>query len=348
MIKRAILFLILFISMVLTGCGTQNEESISKNDFLLDTVVSIRLYDVPAEKEVLIDESFALIAELEDVLSVHVEGSDLYNIMTQAGIAPVEVSGLTMEIFTKSIAYSEMTDGKFDVSAGPLISLWNIDPPNGHVPSQEELEEVLPLIDYSKIIIDEENQTVYLEDEGMVANLGAIAKGFIADKVKDYLVEAGIEHAIINLGGNVLLIGDKADGTAFRIGVQDPDALRNTYLGVIETTDNSLVSSGDYERYFEQDGVRYHHILDPDTGYPSDTSLRQVSIISPKSVDGDALSTSVFLLGLEKGLELINSIEDVEAVFVTEENQVIVTEGLRDQFTFNEADYADIYEVTYR
>lgn len=352
MLKKVFLFLIIFVSLVFAGCTPEdepvNEESISKNDFLLDTVVTVRLYDVPAEKEALIDESFALISELENVLSVHVEGSDLYKIMTNAGVAPVEVSDETMEIFKKSLAYSEKTDGKFDISAGPLISLWNINPPEGHVPTQEELTEALGKIDYSKIQIDEDNQTVYLEDEGMVANLGAIAKGFIADKVKEYLVGEGIEHAIINLGGNVLLIGNKADGTDFRIGVQDPDALRNTYLGVIETADSSLVSSGDYERYFEQDGVRYHHILDPDTGYPSETELRQVSIISPESVDGDALSTSVFLLGLEKGLELINSLEEVNAVFVTKGGQVVVTEGLKDQFTFNEDEYGDLYEVIYR
>lgn len=342
------LLILIFWILLLTGCGSKKVESITKNEFLLDTVVTIRLYDVSEDKEALIDDSFELIAELERLLSVHEEGSDLYNIKENAGKQPVQVSDYTFEVIKRSLDYSAMTEGKFDVTAGPLIALWNIDPPMGYVPTQAELEQTVAKVDYTKLILDEETKSVFLEDEGMIANLGAIAKGYIADQVKIFLLDEGIEHAIINLGGNVLLIGGRPDGAGFRIGVQDPDADRNIYLGVIVSADTSIVSSGDYERFFEQDGIRYHHILDPDIGYPSDTEIRQVSIVSPKSVDGDALSTTLFLLGLEKGLALIESLEQVDAIFVTHDHRVVVTEGLKDRFEFNEEEYASIYEVTYR
>ncbi|QSX08964.1 FAD:protein FMN transferase [Alkalibacter rhizosphaerae] len=348
MFKKAILILVVLVSMMLTGCGNNNVESISDNEFLLDTVVSIRLYDVPEEKSELIDRSFDLIEELENQLSVHKDGSDLYNIKINAGIKPVSVSEHTIKVIQRSMDYAKITEGKFDITAGPLIDLWNIQPPTGHVPTQGELEAALTKIDYRKLVIDEDKQTVFLKEEGMIANLGAIAKGYIADVVKEFLLEEGIEHAIINLGGNVLLVGGRVDGTDFRIGVQDPDATRNTYLGVIKTSDASLVSSGDYERYFEQDGIRYHHILDPDTGYPSDTEIRQVSIVSPLSVDGDALSTTLFLLGLDQGLALIESMEGVDAVFVTHDHKVVVTEGLKDHFEFNDDEYSEIYDLEYR
>lgn len=343
-----ILMLIFGIILVLAGCSEKKEESISKNEFLLDTVVTIKLYDVPQSKEKVIDESFQLIRDLESMLSVHIETSELFQLKENAGIKPVKVSEKTMEVLVKSLEYSELTQGKFDVTAGPLIDLWNIDPPNGYVPTDEELLQAKSFINYHKLILDEEEGTAFLQDEGMIANLGAIAKGFIADQVKDFLLEKGIEHAIINLGGNVLLVGGRPDGVDFRIGVQDPDATRNTFLGVIPATDQSLVSSGDYERYFEQDGVRYHHILDPDTGYPSNTEVRQVSIVSPKSVDGDALSTTLFLLGIDGGVALIESMDGVDAVFVTKDNKVVVTSGLRDLFEFNEAEYGNTYEVLYR
>ncbi|MBF7097042.1 FAD:protein FMN transferase [Alkalibacter mobilis] len=348
--RISIVLMIFLLAVFFISCSntTKNEEQISKNDFLLDTVVSIKLYDVPQEDEILIDQSFKLISDLESILSVHKEGSDLYKLKMNAGKAPVEVSHYTMEVIKKSLEYSIKTDGKFDITAGPLIDLWAIDPPNGYLPTNEEIITAVSNIDFRNLIVDEINSTVYLAEEGMIANLGAIAKGYIADQVKSFLIENDVEHAIINLGGNVLLVGDKPDGSQFRIGVQDPDAARNTYIGVLVTSDTSVVSSGDYERYFEKDGVKYHHILDPETGYPANNHIRQVSIVSETSVDGDALSTTLFLLGLDKGIELINSMNGVEAIFVTDDNKIVVTEGLHDSFEFDETTYSDTYEIFYR
>jgi thiamine biosynthesis lipoprotein len=350
MFRRTILVLVAIITLLVAfaSCTAPKEEVISKNDFLLDTVVNIKLYDVDKEAETLIDESFELIGQLEEILSVHVEGSDLDKLRDNAGKGPVEVSDYTMEVVESSLMYSDVTNGRFDITSGTLIDLWKINPPEGYLPTKEEISEAQKHIDYRKLIINEEENTIELLSEGLIPNLGAIAKGYIADQVKKLLTSNGIEHGIINLGGNVLLIGDKPVDQAFRIGVQDPDAPRNSYIGVISAKDKSIVSSGDYERYFEQDGIRYHHILDPFTGYPTENEIRQVSIVSENSVDGDALSTVVFLMGLEKGLEIINSMENIEAVFVTKDHKLIVTQGLKDIFEFDENNYKDIYEVVYR
>ncbi|NTW72405.1 MAG: FAD:protein FMN transferase, partial [Eubacteriaceae bacterium] len=240
------------------------------------------------------------------------------------------------------------TGGSFDITAGPLINLWRIDPPDGYVPTADEIKAAQAYIDYKNIVIDEKNQTIMLKEKGMEANLGAIAKGYIADQVKEFLLEKGVEHGIINLGGNVLLIGSKNGTEDFRIGVQDPDSDRGAYLGVVSVKDCTVVSSGDYERYFTSNGKKYHHILDPFTGYPADTGLRQTTIITPKSVDGDGLSTSTFLLGADKAIQLIESMPDAEAIFVTSDHKIYVTSGLKDVFEFDAANYDGTYEVIYK
>ncbi len=294
---------------------------IEDHAFQLDTIVTVKLYG--EEDPGLIQDSFERIDALEKMLSVHLDESDLAKVRNEAGISSVKVEPETMEVMEAALRYAKLSQGRFDPTAGPLIDLWGIDPPEGHVATQDELVSVQPLIDYRKLIVDGENETIYLQDEKMIANLGAIAKGYIADEVKEQLVDAGVTSGIINLGGNVLLIGGKPDGTDFRIGVQDPDSLRGEYLGIVSLKDESIVTSGDYERFFEVDGKRYHHILDPFTGFPADNELRSVTIISSKSTDGDALSTTCFLMGLNEGIRLIRSLPDIDAIFVTKDDRMI-------------------------
>lgn len=347
--NKLAIFVLLSICLLLTSCkgekSDDHQEFVNKTGFYLDTVVDIRIYEPDENTDDVFQKCFDRISLLENTLSVHIEGSDLYKVEESAGIEPVKVSDETYFVINKSIHYSEISQGHFDITTGPLINLWAIDPPEGHVPTQKELDEVLPKIDYKKIVLDKDNSTVMLKDEGMIANLGAIAKGYIADEIKKVLIDNGVEHAIINLGGNVLLVGDKPEGSKFSIGVQDPDSARGAYVGIVKISDESLVTSGDYERYFIQDGVRYHHILDPFTGFPADNELRQVTIISPQSIDGDALSTTTFLMGLENGMELIEQIPDIEAIFVTKDKKIYLTSGLKDKFEFDEENYKDVYEV---
>ncbi|WP_170128111.1 FAD:protein FMN transferase [Alkalibaculum bacchi] len=321
------------------------QEYVSKTDFYLDTVVDIKIYNPNNKSAEVIDKAMERIGALEEILSIHIEGSDLWKVKENAGIKPVEVSKETMEVMKASLKYSEYTNGLFDVTTGPLVDLWAINPPNGYVPTEEELQTTLSKVNYNNMIIDEENNTIFLKDKGMIANLGAIAKGYIADEVKEILVENDVKNAIINLGGNVLLVGGKPDNSGFKIGVQDPNSDRGAYLGVIDDRDLSVVSSGDYERYFEVEGKRYHHILNPATGYPADNEIRQVTILSKLSVDGDGLSTSTFVLGLKDGMKLIESIDDVEGIFVTKDHKIYLTSGIRDSFVFDEVNYGDQYTV---
>ena len=327
--KKLFVFItILILIFINTSCRRQ-EEIISDRAFALDTLVEIKLYQYEGGRldDSIIAGAFGLISSLEDTLSVHVEGSDTYYLKENAGIAPTQVSEITYKVIQDSLKYSELTGGLFDVTTGPLIDLWAIDPPYGHVPTQQELDAVLPLIDYRDIEFLQDS-TIELKKEGMIVNLGAIAKGTIADEVKDYLIDRGVKNAMINLGGNILLVGSKLGGNDFSIGIQDPNDDRGRYLLIVHINDEALVSSGDYERYFEQDGKIYHHILNPETGYPADTNIKQVTIVAPESEMADGLSTSVLLLGLKDGIALVESLEGVEAIFITKDNRIYVTDGL--------------------
>jgi len=342
--KNRIIIFLLLISLIFTFSGCRNEETkivnnnkISESEFLLDTHVTITLYGTADEN--LFPEIFEEIQRLENILSVHVEGSDLDLLKKNAGIKPVKVSEDTIKLMEKSIKYSELTNGLFDITSGPLIDLWGIGTESAKIPSKDEIKVAIGLIDYNKIKINKNERTIFLEDEGMIANLGAIAKGYIADKVEEKLYELGVKSAIINLGGNVQLIGTKPDGTLFRIGIQDPDESRGGNIGVYTGKDVTIVSSGDYERFFIEDGVKYHHILNPKTGFPVDTEIKSVSIITDKSFEADALSTSVLLSGWDKGIAMIENSKDIEAIFINKDHQVYVTEGLKETFDFDSDNY---------
>jgi thiamine biosynthesis lipoprotein len=226
-----------------------------------------------------------------------------------------------------AIGYAALSAGRFDPSVGPLVDLWGIGSESARVPGNDEIRTVLPLVNYRGIQVDPEANTITLENEGMAVDLGAIAKGWIADRMIDYLRENGEEHILANLGGNVMVSGGKPDGKPFKIGMQNPLSDRGEYLGIFSLTDGSVVSSGIYERFMESDGVRYHHILDTVNGYPADNGLASVTVISDHSVDGDALSTTLFILGIDEGFKLLDSLPGIEAAFTTKDNRVVMTSG---------------------
>ena len=244
----------------------------------------------------------------------------------------MKVEPPVLDVILRGLEYSRLSQGVFDISVGPIVGLWNIGHEDARVPEPAEIDAALPYIDYRKVAVDETASTVFLMEQGMALDLGGIAKGFIADVIKARLKASGRTSAIINLGGNVDVLGAKPDGASYKIGVQNPDTERGEYIGILTVLGKSIVSSGAYERYLEVDGVRYHHILDPFTGYPAESDLAQVTIVSDNSVDGDGLSTTSFSLGLEKGMALIESIDEIEAVFVTADRKVYITSGLGDLF----------------
>ncbi len=325
--KYMTLFCALVLMLALGGCS-QGDQPVSKANFLLDTYVEITLYD---DSDVsVIDLAFREITRLEDMLSVNREGSELDQLAKAAGKEWVTISPETQEVLLLAKEYALLSGGLFDVTAGPLIDLWDINN-GGHYPTQAELDAVLPLISSDDLLI--EDGKAYLAREGMEANLGAIAKGYIADKVKELLVAQGVESAIIDLGRNVLLIGDKPDGSAFKVGVQDPNQDQGVLLGLATTADTSVVTSGINERYFTYEGVDYHHILDPFTGFPADNDLASVTILSTSSAQGDALSTTCLLLGTDKGMELIESLDGVEAFFITKDGTTTMSSGFEEIYT---------------
>lgn len=301
--------------LFLSACSS-SEEPISKQGFLLDTVIQITLYDT--ENESLLDESFAICEKYEQLLSRTIASSDVSRI-NEANGKPVTVSDETIALIQKSLTYSELSDGAFDITIAPLSSLWDFKDQKA-VPDSNDIEEARKLVDYHAIRID--GNSVTLTNPEASIDLGAIAKGYIADKIKEYLVSENVKSGLINLGGNVLTIGTKPDGSAWNIGIQKPFDEQNAAITSVHLSDESVVTSGVYERYFKQDGIIYHHILDAKTGYPYQNGLLGVTIISKESVDGDALSTTCFALGLEKGMELIRSLPDVDAIFITDDYQL--------------------------
>ena len=342
--RKRLLIPILLIALLLSSCSPR-QKVLTGNTFALDTLIELKLYSYPSKyKDSLMQDAFDQITALENTLSMHIEGSDIDQLNKDAGIKPTKVSPLTYRVLNDSLFFSEKTNGLFDVTAGPLIDLWAIDPPDGHYPSQQELDAVLPLIDYHKIKFLGEN-TIELEDKGMIVNLGAIAKGTIADEIKSYLLGRGVTSALINLGGNVLAVGSKPDGSSFVIGIQDPESQRGNYLLSIKINDETVVSSGDYERYFIYNGKMYHHILNPKTGFPAETNIKQVTIVTTNSQTADGLSTSVLLLGVHKGIHLIESLKGVEAILITKDHYIYFTEGLRNRYE-TEPELIQNYTIT--
>lgn len=313
--------LALSLILLLTGCGVSNEP-IVRTGFYFDTLIRITIYD--SEKEACLNSCFELAQKYENMLSPTVEGSDIWKINHSNG-EPVEVSDETVMLLEKALYYCDITDGLIDITIGPLNDIWDFHTKE-QVPSEEAISEALNHIDYNNLLI--EGNTVTLLDPKGSVSLGFIAKGFIADKIKEYLISQDIKNAIIDLGGNILAVGSKPDGGSFKFGIQNPFDEQGTPIATLSVTDKSLVTSGVYERCFYQDGVLYHHILNPVDGYPVKNNLLSVTILSNSSMTGDALSTSCFALGLEEGMELIESLDDVEAVFITDDYVLHYSGGL--------------------
>lgn len=290
---------------------------ISKNGFYFNTVIAIQLNDTT--DETLIDECFALADTYEHYFSRTLEDSDIYRINHADG-TPVEVHEETANLIRKGIEYGALSDGAFDISIGALTELWDIPNNDGVIPTSDEIKAALSTVDYTQIVID--GNTVTLKNPDAKLDLGGIAKGYVADEMKRYLNAHGAHEGFINLGGNVLTLGKKSDGTSYRIGIKKPFSAEGETITAVDVTDKSVVTSGRYERYFEKDGRIYHHILDPHTGYPYNNDLNAVTILSDSSMEGDALSTICFSLGIKKGMEFIESMPDVDAIFIDTKNQV--------------------------
>ena len=317
---KKLVALLLSLSLLI-GCQTQPKQ-LARTDYLLDTVVTLTLYGA---EEADLDAAFAEIRRLDGLLDAYSPDSDLGKLQAAAGREPVALSPETMELLVFAKEMYARTGGYLDVTVGPLIDLWDIRN-GGHYPMEEELTAALGLLGMDDLILDEANGTAYLVRSGMRVDLGALAKGYIADRVKALLLDRGVKSGVIDLGRNILLIGEKPGKAPFSIGIQSPGAA-GELLRVLSLRDRSLVTSGTYERYFEHEGRRYHHVLDPFTGFPADRNLSAVTVLSDSSLWGDALSTACLLLGVDDGLALIDSIPEAEALFVLTDGSVVTSSG---------------------
>lgn len=327
--KKTIIFIVtaFFVCATCSGCTAKTPTPVSQSAFYLNTVITITLYD--KSDPALIHECFELCRRYEQEFSRTLEGSALYQ-LNHGTAAKRQLTKDLQSLITTGLSYYERSDGLFDITVAPLSDLWQFSS-NPSVPDATALSEALKHVDASYLSLI--GDTLHYEDPTVQLDLGGIAKGYIADRLKDYLVEQGVTSALIDLGGNILCIGTKPDGSPFRVGIREPFAPQGTSIAVADVSDLSVVTSGIYERCFTEGDVLYHHLLDPRTGYPLRTGLNSVSIISKSSVDGDALSTVCFALGIEKGMELIHSMPDVYAVFVTENNELVYSEGAENFFT---------------
>ena len=317
--------------LFLTGCSAESSpEPVQGTFFAMDTMMDFTIYGESG----LIDQSESLIASLESLVSVTDTGSELYAI-NQTGSGTL--TGKASSLMEQALEICRRTDGALDLSIYPIVRAWGFTTGSYQVPDEAEIQALLPLVDYRKIQYDAATGTVTLP-EGMEIDLGSVAKGYAGQLAAQMLREHGVQSALLNLGGNVQTVGAKPDGSPWQIGIKDPQG--EDAMMVLSVEDQAVVTSGGYERYFEQDGQTYWHIMDPSTGHPADSGLISVTIVGDEGVVCDGLSTALFVMGLEKAADLWAQSCDFEAVFVTASGEVYITEGLRDRFALTEQ-YAD-------
>lgn len=349
---------LLALTLLLTGCTgtveptstplptpslpTPNMEVAESAIFAMDTVMSFRVFGEKGQ------DMLSLITNeinsLERLLSVTREGSDVWNIDHAAG-ETVTVGEDAAYLLGLAKELGDTTGGALDVTMYPVVKAWGFTTGEHRVPPEEELTELLEHVDYQKVTVELEELpgTVSRSPVGYVTlpadmelDLGAIAKGYAGERAADLLRENGVTSALLNMGGNVQSVGCKPDGSPWRIGIQDPNEATGSYLGILQLIDQAAVTSGGYERYFEEDGVRYWHIMDPHTGAPARSGLVSVTIVGDKGGLCDGLSTALFVLGREKALDYWRTYGGFEAILVDEDNNVWITAGLKDSFALVE------------
>lgn len=346
---NCLLAVCLCVSALLVGCGqktdsktadksetlsesTQNQsddiQEASRDVFAMDTYMTVTAYGENAE--VAVDAAEVEIERLDALLSTGDADSEIAKLNADGNAKLSEDAGYLVE---RALELYQETDGTFDIAIYPVMEAWGFPTQNFRVPSQEALDQLLPLTDAGKISYDKATKKISFGVEGMKIDLGGIAKGYTSSRIMDIYKENGISSGLVNLGGNVQALGTKTDGTKWKIAVQSPDDTED-YLGILSVQDKAVITSGGYERYFEQDGVTYHHIIDPKTGYPAESGLVSVTIVSEDGTLADGLSTSLFIMGEEKAADFWREHKDeFDAILMSNNGTLYVTEGIENDFT---------------
>lgn len=327
MLKKMIGLILLF--MLLISCSPSEEivKPISQSTFKLGTVISIAIYDIDDEN--LFVEAFDRIQEIEDKMSNTIDDSEINrinNYYKSHGLnEPIEIDQEVYDVIEMALEYGLQSEGRFDISMDPIIELWGIGTPSEHLPESESIKNALAGVGLENIKLYPDHSIAL--HEGTRLNLGGIAKGYAADMIAIQLQDVGVEKAIINLGGNVKVIGKKSEEVPFKVGLQDPLSERNDYIGIISIEDKTVVTSGDYEKYFEVDGQRYHHIFDPKTGYPYITDVASVTVVCDQSIVADTMSTILYLMDVDEGIEFVNQMDGIECIYITKDRNVYLSNG---------------------
>ena len=344
--KRWFSFLAAAIFLLLPGCG-QKESSVQF--FAMDTLMSITAYGPESEEAV--PAARDEVNRLDALLSRTREESAVARLNAAAGSGePVEVDGEVAALLELANSVSAASGGSFDVTIAPVMDAWGWTGDTRRVPAQDELDALLPLVNYENLMVDTGAGTAQLTEPGMAADLGGVAKGYAAARASQVLTEAGVTSALLDLGANITAVGNKPDGDPWRVAVKNPQDTQD-YLCVLSLTDQTASTSGGYERYFEEDGVVYHHIIDPATGWPADSGLLSVTVVSANAAQADALSTACFVLGPEGALDLWRAdsgLAPFELVLCRTDGTVVITEGLEEGMTFHGEEGGYVCEIARR
>jgi thiamine biosynthesis lipoprotein len=273
-----------------------------------------------------IDAAFTEVKRLEQLLSTWIPESELSRVNASAGKTPVPVGPETLTVVQRAMQAAEMTGGGFNIAIGPAVDAWRVTE-GQRVPTESELEALRPLVDLQAVHVDVQERTIFLEKAGMRIDVGGIGKGYAADQAVDVLRSAGAVAGVVALSGDIKTFGRLPGGKMFPVGIQHPRQDK-AVLAWIDLQDEAISTAGDYERFFERDGVRYHHILDPRTLQPA-RSCQSVTVIAREGVWADGLDTGIFVMGPERGMELVEQLADVEAIIVDAEGRLLVSSGLK-------------------
>ncbi len=320
-------FALLILSNTVACSNFTEKEPVVKTGFMLDTLIEIKAYGPTASGA--IDKAFNRIADIENKMTINADTSEVIRVNEGAGKSRIAVSPDTFHVIKKGLYHSKISKGRFDITVGPLVKLWGIGTGTASVPTAVEIDEVLPLVDYRQVELDEKQNSVFLKNYGMALDLGGIAKGYATDEVVKILKQNGVSSGIADLGGNIYALGTKPNKNPWKIGLQNPFETRGSVFATVEVVDKTLVTSGPYERYFEEEGRMYHHIFDIKTGLPVKNDLLSVTIIADNSMNADAISTTAFILGLPDGLKFVEKLEHTDAVFVTNDYKVFQSSGVK-------------------
>lgn len=309
-----------------SGCSGM-PKTVQKTEAIMGTDVTVTVVaKTTADGEAAVDAAMAEVKRFDRMMSLYKDDSEITKVNMAAGKNPVKVSPEMIEVVEAARRVSELTDGAFDVTVGPLVVLWQMRLKEGKVPTESEIKKIRALVDYRNIVVDKKASTIFLKKPGMIMDFGGCAKGYVADKVAEMLKRRGIDNAIVALAGDIRVMGHRPDGSPWRIGVQHPRD-KDKVMAILDLSDKYISTSGDYERFKIVHKKRYQHILDPHTGRPS-SGMESVTLIADKGAVGDPLTTALFILGAEKGMRIVKNL-GYEAVFVDDKGQVVMTPGIK-------------------